>query len=184
MKPTILILTALTATCSLIAAQEAQGNPKQALEQLLKKARDAKNAGQFDEAHELSEKAEKIRLEMSQLRMKKPPQGPHEKKPEEKHPQRPPMSEAGSAPEKLEHLKQAAQHLHAAGMHDVAKSVGRMAEDMHQEMEAHARSEHAAAAQKSEAPAGELAELHQQLRRLQEQVERLASEVKRQSQPK
>ena len=184
MKPTILILTVLAATCGLISAQEAQGNPKQAFEQLMEKARDAKNAGRFDEARELGEKAEKLRREMHELRMKKPHEGPLTKKAEEKHAKHPPMKAAGPGPEKLEHLKQAVQHLHAAGMHDVAENVARMAEHMHREMEEHAKREHAAAAQKGGALGGELAELHQQVHRLQDQVEKLAAEVKKQSQPK
>lgn len=177
MKPTILILTVLAVACGLISAQEAQGNPKQAFDQLMEKARDAKNAGRFDEARELSEKAEKLRREMHELRLKNTNEG-------EKHAKHAPMKEAGPGPEKLEHLKQAVQHLHAAGMHDVAENVARMAENMHREMEEHARRERAAAAQKGAVPAGEIAELHQQVRRLQEQVEKLAAEVKKQSQPK
>ncbi|MFO1438685.1 MAG: hypothetical protein U1F81_10190 [Verrucomicrobiaceae bacterium] len=177
MKPTILILAVLAAACGLISAQEAHGNPKQAFEQLMEKARDAKNAGRFDEARELAEKAEKLRREMHDLRMKNAHEG-------EKHAKHPPMKQVGPGPERFEHVMQAVQHLHAAGMHDVAENVARMAENMHREMEEHARRERAAAAQKSAAPAGELAELHQQIRRLQEQVEKLAAEVKRQPQPK
>jgi polyhydroxyalkanoate synthesis regulator phasin len=177
MKPTILIFTVLTAACGLISAQEAHGNPKQAFEQLMEKARDAKNAGRTDEARELAEKAEMLRREMHELRLKNAHEG-------EKHAKHPPMKEAGPGPEKLEHLKQAVQHLHAAGMHDVAENVARMAENMHREMEEHARRERAAAAQKGAAPSAEIAELHQQIRHLQEQVEKLAAEVKKQSQPK
>jgi|688.fasta_scaffold17961_9 hypothetical protein len=211
MNPTLLILSILAGASGLICAQEAHGNPKQAFEQLMEKARDAKNAGQFDESRELSEKAEKLRREMHELRMKKPQQGPPEKKPDAKHAQHPPMKGTGPGPERFEHVMQAVKHLHAAGMHDVAEKLQRMAESVRHEMQEHMKREHAAErsrkkpmleakptpqkklapdpqpseqVKKLAVPAGELAELHQQLRRLQEQVERLAGEVKKEAQPK
>lgn len=205
MKPTILILTVLAAACGLISAQEAQGNPKQAFEQLMEKARDAKSAGRFDEARELAEKAEKLRHEMHELRMKKPPQGQPDKKPGEKHAKHPPMKEVGPGPERFEHVMQAVQHLHAAGMHDVAENLQRMAESMRHAMQEHMKHEHAAAqkkpmleakpapqkkpapdkkpgeqVKKPAAPNPEIEELRQQMRRLQEQVEKLGAELKKQ----
>jgi hypothetical protein len=207
MKPTILILTVLAATCGLISAQEAQGNPKQAFEQLMEKARDAKNAGRFDEARELGEKAEKLRREIHELRMKKPQQGPPDKKPDAKHAQHLPMKGAGPGPERFEHVMQAVHHLHAAGMHDVAENLQRMAESMRHEMQEHMKRDHAAAqahkkpmleakpapqkkhapdkhpaeqVKKPAAPNPELEELRQQMRRMQEQIEKLGGELKKQ----
>ena len=207
MKPTILILTFLASTCGLISAQEAQGNPKQAFEQLMEKARDAKNAGRIDEARELAEKAEKLRREMHELRMKKAHEGMNPGKPDEKHAKHPPMKSAGPGPGRFEHVMQAVHHLHAAGMHDVAENLQRMAESMRHEMQEHMKREHAAAqahkkpmleakpapqkkhapdkppaeqVKKPAAPNPELEELRQQMRRMQEQIEKLGAELKTQ----
>ena len=198
MKPTILILTVLAAAGGLISAQEAQGNPKQAFEQLMEKARDAKSAGRFDEARELAEKAEKLRHEMHELRLKNAHEG-------EKHAKHPPMKSAGPGPERFEHVMQAVQHLHAAGMHDVAENLQRIAESMRHAMQEHLKHEHVAAqkkpmleakpapqkkpapdkkpgeqVKKPAAPNPELEELRQQMRRMQEQIEKLGGELKKQ----
>jgi hypothetical protein len=180
MKTTYLILTVLAAAGGLISAQEAEGNPKQAYEQLMDRARDAKSAGRHEEARELAGKAEKLLHEMNERRVNKTDGG-------EKHAKKAPMKDAAPGPERLEHLKQAVQHLHAAGMHDVADKLQKMGENMRQSMHEQPKHDHDAKPQKKpmqEMKPGmthpQIEELRQQMRRMQEQIEKLGAELKKQ----
>lgn len=192
MKSTTLILAAVAATSGLIHAQEAKPHPKQAFEQLMERAKDAKNAGRTDEASELAAQAEKLRHEMHELRMQKKPEGSPELKKEPKHhKEAPPAHSADKVPmkgpeaERLHHIMQAVEHLNAAGLKEPAHHIAQMAQNMRREMEERMKHEHAqkaatAAPAKHHVPQAELEELRQQLRKMQEHIDLLAAELKKQ----
>ena len=79
MNTTKLILTALTFTCGAFA-QENKENPKAAMQGLMERAHDAKQAGRLDEAKELAARAERIQAEMREREEMKKAEKPMEKK--------------------------------------------------------------------------------------------------------
>lgn len=182
MKPITTLIIGLALACGALA-QEAKENPKQALQSLMERARDAKAAGRYDEAKELAEQAEKIQRELHEHEGLKKPE-----KHAEKHPGKeiPPPFKGGPEAGRLEHVMQAVQHLHAAGLHEPAQNIEQIAQHMRREMEERMRREQAEAhAKEGKHPGGEkihaeMEEMRQQLRKLAEQIEQLQAKVKQQ----
>lgn len=178
MKPITTLIIGLALACGALA-QEAKENPKQALQSLMERARDAKAAGRYDEAKELAEQAEKIQRELHEHEGLKKPEK-HAEKHAEKHPgkEMPPPFKGGPEAGRLEHVMQAVQHLHAAGLHEPAQNIEQIAQRMRREQaEAHAKEGKHPGGEKIHA---EMEEMRQQLRKLAEQVEQLQTKVKQQ----
>lgn len=176
MKTTALILTALTFTCGAFA-QEKKENPKATLQNLMERARDAKAAGRFEEAKELSAQAERMQSEFREREGMKKPEKPMERKG--------PMPGNGPEAERMGHVMQAIQHLHAAGLHEPAKGIEEIAQHLRHEMEERMHREQAEAREREERhhgemkARGELEEMRQQMRRMAEQIEKLQAEIKK-----
>lgn len=177
MKITTLLFAAFTFTWGAFA-QEAKENPKQVLQSLMERARDAKAAGRFDEAKELGAQAEKLQHALQEHEGKKP-----EKHAEKHLDKKGPMPGKGPEAERMEHVMQAIQHLHAAGLHEPAKGIEEMARHMRREMEERMHREQAEAHEREGKHAGEMKvhaqmeEMHQQMRRMAEQIEKLQAEL-------
>ncbi len=180
MKTITCIITGLALACGGMA-QETKENPKQALQGLMERARDAKAAGRIDEAKELMEQAEKIQRELHEREgMKKP------EKHAEKHPGKEmPFPGKGPEGERLHHIMQAAEHLHLAGLHEPAKNIEEIAHNMRREMEERMKREQAEAHGKEGRHSGEmkahaeLEEMRQQMRRMAEVIEQLQAELRK-----
>lgn len=172
MKTTTLILSLFTllGTC---LAQDAKENPKQAIEKLMQKASEAKQAGRMDEAKKLHAEAERM---MAQMKGKEA-----EGKPE-KHPVK-----SGPEAERLSHIMEALGHLKAAGLRDQAKSIEEIAQQTRREMAEQMKLQQAEAQHKekeAKAPGdakshAELEELRQQMRKMAKQIEQLQGELKK-----
>ena len=176
---TTLILAAFTFSCGALA-QEAMENPKQVLQSLMERARDAKASGRFDEAKELAEQAEKLQRELHEREgVKKPEQHG------EKHPGKATPHFKGPEAERLQHIMQAVEHLHMAGLHEPAKHIEEIAQNMRRELEERLRREQAEAHGKEGMHPGEmkvpaeLEEMRQQMRKMAEQIEMLQGELKK-----
>ncbi|MCB1279223.1 hypothetical protein [Prosthecobacter sp.] len=176
MKTISLLITAVTFTC-VAFAQEGKENPKQALQSLMERARDAKAAGRLDEAKELAAQAERFQAELREREgMKKP----------EKHmDKKGPMPGKGPEAERMEHVMQAIQHLHAAGLHEPAKGIEEIAQHLRREMEERMHREQAEAREREGKNHGEmraqaeLNEMRQQMRRMAEVIEQLQAELRK-----
>lgn len=182
MKTITLLIAGLALVCAGATAQETKENPKQELQRLMERARDAKAAGRIDEARELSEQAEKLQRELHEHEGKKPER--HAEKHMDKHPGKdmPPPFKGGPEAERLQHVMQAVEHLHAAGLHEPAKGIEEIAQHMRREMEERMRREHAEAEgrQPGEMKAqAELDEMRQQMRRMAEMIEQLQAELRK-----
>ncbi|MDZ4401859.1 hypothetical protein [Prosthecobacter sp.] len=167
MKTTTLIITGLALACGGLA-QESKENPKQALQSLMERARDAKAAGRLDEAKELAEQAEKLQRELQDHDGVKKPQ-----KHAEKHPGKDMSPFKGPEAERLQHIMQAVEHLHAAGLHEPAKNIEEIAQNMRRELEE--RMKHPGE-MKAHA---ELEEMRQQMHRMAEMIEQLQAELRK-----
>lgn len=102
MRTTISIMTAL-ALLSAVKAEEPKRNEIPEAQKLMERARQAKEAGRFDEAHELAEQAKKIG---SAHRDGRP-------------------GINGGAPERLEKVRHEIEELHRAGKHEEAEQLKR-----------------------------------------------------------
>ncbi len=176
MNTTKLILTALTFTCGAFA-QENKENPKAAMQGLMERAHDAKQAGRLDEAKELAARAERIQAEMREREEMKKAEKPMEKKN--------PMPGKGPGAERMEHVMQAVQHLRAAGLNEPAQSIEQIAQHMRLEMKERILREQAEAQEKEGKHYGdmkahaELEEMRQQMHKMAEQIEMLRAELKK-----
>lgn len=180
---TLLIITSLALACGGMA-QEAKENPKQALQSLMERARDAKAAGRHDEAKELAAQAEKIQHALQEHEGKKPEK--HAEKQMEKHPGKEmPFPGKGPEVERLQHVMQAVEHLRAAGLNEPAAGVEQIAQHMRHEMEERMHREQAEAQAKEGKHHGEmkahaeLEEMRQQMHKMAEQLEQLQAELKK-----
>lgn len=179
MKTTTLIIAGLALACGGFA-QESKENPKQALENLMRQAGEAKTAGRLDEARELAAKAERLRAELQgHAGVKKP------EKHMEKHPGKDMPHFKGPEAERLQHIMQAVEHLQAAGLHEPAKNIEEIAQNMRRELEERMRHQQAEAHGKEgkhsggEKPHAELEEMRQQMRKMAEQIEQLQGELRK-----
>ncbi len=179
MKTTTLIIAGLALACGGFA-QEAKENPKQALQSLMERARDAKAAGRLDEAKELAEQAEKLQRELQgHDGVKKPQKHP------EKHPGKDMPHFKGPEAERLQHIMQAVEHLHAAGLHEHAKNIEEIAQNMRRELEERMKREQAEAHGKEGKHPGEmkahaeLEEMRQQMHKMAEMIEQLQAELRK-----
>jgi hypothetical protein len=178
MKTTPLIIAGLALACGGFA-QESKENPKQALQSLMERAREAKAAGRFDEAKELAEQAEKLQRELQGHDGVKKPQ-----KHAEKHPGKDMPHLKGPEAERLRHIMQAVEHLHAAGLHEPAKNIEEIAQNLRRELEERMKREQAEAHGKEKHPGemkahAELEEMRQQMRRMAEMIEQLQAELRK-----
>lgn len=179
MKTTSLIIAGLALACGGMA-QESKENPKQALQSLMERARDAKAAGRLDEAKELAAQAEKLQRELQGHDGVKKPQ-----KHAEKHPDKDMPRFKGPEAERLHHVMQAAEHLHLAGLHEPAKNIEEIAQNMRHELEERLRHQQAEAQGKEGKHPGEmkaraeLEEMRQQMRQMAEMIEQLQAELRR-----
>jgi hypothetical protein len=177
MKTTPLIIAGLALACGGFA-QDSKENPKQVLQNLMERARDAKAAGRLDEAKELAEQAEKLQRELQGHDGVKKPQ-----KHAEKHPGKDMPHFKGPEAERLRHIMQAVEHLHAAGLHEPAKSIEEIAQNMRRELEERLRHQQAEAQDgkhSGEMKAhAELEEMRQQMRRMAEMIEQLQAELRK-----
>lgn len=179
MKTSTTLIIGFALACGAIA-QEAKENPKQALQSLMERARDAKAAGRFDEARELAEQAEKLQRELQGHDGVKKPQ-----KHAEKHPGKDMPHLKGPEAERLQHIMQAVEHLHAAGLHEPAKNIEETAQNMRRELEERMRHQQAEAHGKEGKHPGqmkahaELEEMRQQMRRMAEMIEQLQAELRK-----
>lgn len=157
-------------------AQEPKSNPKQAIEHLMERARDARAAGRADEAKELAAQAEKLQHAMREHEGARRP---------EKHPEgHGPMPGKHPEAERMEHVMQAVQHLHAAGLHKPAEEIEGIARNMRREIEERMKHEQAEARgreghRNDGKPHPEMEEMRQQMRRMAEQIEKLQMEMKK-----
>ena len=181
MKTMTTLIIGLALACAGIA-QEAKENPKQALQSLMERARDAKAAGRYDEAKELAAQVEKMQHALHEQEGKKLEK--HAEKHMEKHPGKEMPHLKGPEAERLEHVMQAVQHLRAAGLHEPAQGIEQIAQHMRREMEVRMHREQAAAEGKEGKYPGEMKvhaemeEMRQQMRRMAEQIEKLQGELK------
>ena len=159
MKTTISILTAL-ALMSLVNAEDKQPGIPEA-QQLMERAKQAKEAGRYDEARELAEKAkqiggmkhegkpgikggaperlEKVRHEIEELHRA----GKHEEAGQLKrrvaeameHQKKGAGPKEGEGPARLRHLMEAIKHLREAGLNEPAEGLEKLARKMHEEFE-------------------------------------------------
>lgn len=203
MRTIILFMTvaALTPVSAANAQEKKPGVPE--AQQLMERARQAKEAGRYDEARELAEKArqaggmhhegkpgtekkgpperlEKVRREIEELHRT----GRHEEAARLK--QR--VAEAiehkemtspdeGGRPERLRHVMEAIRHLREAGLHEPAEGLEKMANKMREEMERRAQAGHAPRAEKACPAAGELHAMREQLEKLGRAVEDLRAKI-------
>lgn len=182
MKTAITLIIGLALVCAGIA-QEAKDNPKQALQSLMERARDAKAAGRYDEAKELTAQAEKLQHALQEHEGKKP------EKHAEKHRGKE-MPFPGKSPEgeRLEHVMQAVQHLRAAGLNEPAQGVEQIAQHMRHEMEERMRHEQAEAREREGKHPGdmkahaELEEMRQAMHKMAGQIEKLQAEMAKRGQ--
>lgn len=180
MKMLTTLIAGLALACGGLA-QDAKENPKQALENLMRQAGEAKAAGRIDEARELAAKAERLRDELQAHEgMKKP----------EKHAEKHVGKEmahfkAGPEGERLQHIMQAAEHLHMAGLHEPAKNIEEMGHNLRREVEERMKREQAEAhGKEGKHPGGEKAhaemeEMRQQMHKMAEMIEQLQAELKK-----
>lgn len=184
MKTTTILIAGLALACGGFA-QDAKENPKQALENLMRQAGEAKAAGRMDEARELAAKAERLRDELQGHEgMKKPEK--HAEKHAEKHPGKDMAHfKAGPEGERLQHIMQAAEHLHMAGLHEPAKNIEEMGHNLRRELEERMKREQAEAHGKEGKHPGEMKahaemeEMRQQMRMMAEKIEQLQNELKK-----
>lgn len=184
MKTTTTLIIGLALACGAIA-QEAKENPKQALQSLMERARDAKAAGRHDEAKELAAQAEKLQHALQEHEGKKPEK--YAEKQLEKHlGKEMPFPGKGPEVERLEHVMQAVQHLRAAGLNEPAQGIEQIAQHMRHEMEERMHREQAEAHAKEGKHPGEMKvhaemeEMRQQMRKMAEKIEQLQAELKKQ----
>ena len=190
MKSAALFLTAMVLACHGTATGDEKKNPKQYVEELLHKSREAKEAGRPEESQKLHEQAERFMAEMKKREeIKKPQSKEGEKHKETVNTEKGGKTEGakfvGKGPEmeKLHHLSQAAEHLHVADMHEQAEDLDHAVMNMKREIEermkreqaeVNARKEHG-----GETPRAEIEEMRRQMRKIAEQIERLQDELKR-----
>lgn len=159
MRTTISIVTAL-ALAAAVNAQEKKPGPPPEAQQLMERARQAKEAGRYDEARELAEKArqigerhhegkpgfekgapermEKVRHEIEELHRA----GKHEEAERLEHRVKEAMehrkeapSKGAEGPEKLRHVAEAIGHLRAAGLNEQAEGLEKIARKLHEDIE-------------------------------------------------
>ncbi|MFN0077275.1 MAG: hypothetical protein ACKVY0_12460 [Prosthecobacter sp.] len=175
MKTTTLIIAGLALACGGFA-QETKENPKQAIENLMHQAGEAKQAGRLDEAQKLHAEAERL---MAALH------GKETVKKADKHPEGGKFAGKGPEAERLQHIMQAVEHLRAAGLNEPAQGIEQIAQNMRREIEERMKRQQAEAHGKEgkhpggEKPHAELEEMRQQMRRMAEQIEQLQAELKK-----
>lgn len=157
---TIFSLIAALALVSGVNAQDKQPGIPEA-QKLMERAREAKEAGRYDEARELAEKAkqiggmkhdgkpgmdkgsperlEKVRHEIEELHRA----GKHEEAEQLKrrvaeameHKKEAPQGKEGEGPARLRHVMEAIRHLREAGLNEPAEGLEKLARKMHEEFE-------------------------------------------------
>lgn len=160
MRTTISIMTAL-ALVSAVNAEEPKRNEIPEAQKLMERARQAKEAGRFDEAHELAEQAqkiggahregrpginggaperlEKVRHEIEELHRA----GKHEEAEKLKHriteamehKKQPPAIKDGEGPARLRHLMEAIRNLREGGFNEPAEGLEKLARGMREQFE-------------------------------------------------
>ena len=169
-------MTALALVSGVDAQEKQPGIPE--AQKLMERARQAKEAGRYQEAHELAEQAkkigqthregkpgpgggaperlEKVRHEIEELHRV----GKHEEAEQLKrrvgeameHRKEPPLKE-GEGPERLRHVMEAIRHLREAGLKEPAEGLEKLAHGMREQLE---HLEHAEKGRKPEpGPKGE-----------------------------
>lgn len=177
MKTILVAFANVTLVCGALA-QDGKEHPKQEIQQLIERARDAKTAGRFDEANELAAQAARLQAELHAREGTKPPMNHPDKAP---HP-----FGKGPEAERLWHIVQAVEHLHSAGLREQARGIEQIAQQVRAEIEERMKREHAEASDKGKSQGrdvragAELEEMRQQMRRMAEQIEQLQAALKQQ----
>lgn len=159
MRTTISILTALALVSAVNAEDKKPGIPE--AQQLMQRAKEAKDAGRYDEAKELFERAQKlggmhrdgkrginggaperlerVRHEIEELHRA----GKHEEAEQLKrrvaeameHKKGPPIKEGEEGPARLRHLMEAIRHLREGGFKEPAEGLEKLAHGMREQFE-------------------------------------------------
>jgi len=164
MKAIPLIIAASALTCGAFIRGQEEENPKRHIEQLMRKSREAKEAGRFEEAQKLHAEAERI---MAGLRGREGKMA------------------APQEAERLRHMLEAVGQLHAAGMHEQAEAIEQAARNLRRELEEQEKRRRAAEPSHKDGSAGEkrlhaeLDEMRRQMRKMAEQIEQIQAELKK-----